>query len=167
MARAGGDANLQVRLMGCQKGEPTSPFGHGGFGGSLKAPLNGALHRLERCMAGATGGSAAGRSRGWLWHGSNPIDRPRCGPVAARGAGVPKHDARTRRHCAVRRIVCLIVLAIMPRRRDSDRRSTGRDATGGKTGGGHAAAFPTLAKLGLRRQKPAVFVVGGTACLLT
>jgi len=62
------------------------------------------------------------------------------------------HDARTRRQCAVRCNVCLIVLAIMLRRRASDRRSIGRVATGGKTGGGYAAAFPSLAKLGFGRR---------------
>lgn len=147
------------------KGEATSPCGHGGFGGSLKAPLSGVLHRLERCMAGATGGSAACRSR-CRWHGSNPSGCRAlrggrgvgCGSakgmMAGRGRRMPSGSSsgviRPSRHAA-------------PTRQRSA--ATGRDATGGKTGGGYAAAFPSFAKLGLGRQKPAVFVVGGTACL--
>ena len=98
-----------------------------GFGGSLKAPLNGALHRLEMCLDGVAIGESqllpySGRGgvggmkaplngriasaitvhggshssvarligRACVWYGSNPSDRPPCGPVAMRGAGVPK-----------------------------------------------------------------------------
>jgi hypothetical protein len=52
----------------------------------------------------------------------------------------------------------------MLRRRASDRRSTGRDATGGKTGGGHAAAFPSFAKVRSGGRKPQVFVIPTTPC---
>ena len=74
-----------------------SPFGHGGFGGSLKAPLNGAQHRLERCMAGRPQerrrGLSAARplAREQPQRPPRPARRSRC-----RVREYQRHDARTR-----------------------------------------------------------------------
>lgn len=67
------------------------------------------------------------------------------------------HDARTRRQCDHQEH-CLPNRSshhAKPTRLRSA--TTGRDATGGKTGGGYAAAFPSLAKLGFGRRKPLGF----------
>jgi len=114
-------------------------------------------------LAGTVHGGSHMRRRGsigraCLWHGNNRSDIPGYAMVAVQVRECQRHDARMRLDDApIGAASSVTRLAIMPRRRASDRRTRGRDATGGKTGGGYAAAFPSLAKLGFGRRKPEGF----------
>lgn len=102
-----------------------SPVPVGGGVGGMKAPLNGRIASAITVHGGSHSSAARLVGRACVWYGSNPATARAAGRSRCVVRECQRHDARTRSHCAVRRNGCLIVIAVMPRRRASDRRLQG------------------------------------------